>query len=457
MKTFRMRIALVFTVCLAIPVILLARVVYMEHQKQLLKTIEWTLVQEAKATAERLQYPAGLESNQELIKKVNGDYSLMVKRGKRLVMGSMNSIDDRWPVNADKLNAAMSGTLQFDTVVVRGERVMILYYPLERDNVLRLGKSLDDVNRYLSGLKGYATFFPIVAVAISFLIGWLIAGLAVRPINTIRNRVSEIMQQKTSQTIPLQRAGSEVQGLVMVINRLLGELRGSLDIHKRFTSDLSHEIRSPLTSLIGNTEVALRKKRSQEEYESLLRDNLVELVRLSRITDNILFLTKADSHLLELRKQRFDVSQLISSVVERFRYRSQRAGVNLVEEHQEGLAVFGDLNLLEQAFSNLVDNAVKYTPAGGSVIVRTERLGDEVIVSVQDTGHGIPEIELPHIFDRFYRAETGQAVKAGGTGLGLSITRWIVEANNGTVEAMSTVGAGTEFMVKLPAEERSGR
>jgi signal transduction histidine kinase len=199
--------------------------------------------------------------------------------------------------------------------------------------------------------------------------------------------------------------------------------------------------------------VALRKKRSQEEYEDVLRGNLSDIVRLSKITDNLLFLSRADNNIMELRMQWFDLGHLLESSVDRLMPKAESAGLSIVEKYQEGIEVRGDVDLLEQAFANLIDNAIKYTPSGGSVEVRSIEEDDFVKVTVCDTGLGIPEEDIPHIFDRFYRVSKERSRKLGGTGLGLAITMWIVTAHGGTLSVKSEVGRGSEFTVVFPKSQ----
>jgi two-component system heavy metal sensor histidine kinase CusS len=282
---------------------------------------------------------------------------------------------------------------------------------------------------------------------------WFLAGLAVAPAVKLRIRAEEAMKDKSIEKIDIGAQGKEISGLVMIFNSMIESIRNSVEAHRRFTSDVAHEMRSPLTSLIGNTEVTLRKKRTAEEYEELLRNNLADMVRLSRITDNILFLTKVDNQILELRKQRFDLDQFLENIVERSQFKADRSGINLTLQYEHRhLEIYGDMNLLEQAFSNLIDNALKYTPRGVRVIVKSSKEDTEIRVAISDTGVGIPEDEIPRIFNRFYRVEREHA-RAAGTGLGLSITQWIINANDGKIYVKSKVGAGSEFIVVFPAEE----
>jgi len=231
---------------------------------------------------------------------------------------------------------------------------------------------------------------------------------------------------------------------------MIDNIQQSIESQKRFTSDVSHEIRSPLTSLRGNIEVVLRKKRTPEEYEDVLRNNLSDVIRLSRIIDNLLFLSRTNNKILDLRRQWFDIKHLLETVVEGFRYKAMTGGLAIIEEYQTDLELNGDIDLLEQAFSNIIDNAIKYTQRGGTTTIKTQEEDTAIKIMVSDTGIGIPEEEIQHIFERFYRVDKEHSKKSGGTGLGLAITHRIVKAHNGEIIVKSSVGKGSKFTIVLP-------
>jgi len=451
-KTQRMRLALIFTVCFSFLFMLSILALYTEYKHRLYESIDWTLIRASKTMADGKIDANHLDRDQEIIARVGDDFHQIIQRNVPSVVGSLSGIVQRWPISREKLQAAFNGKLAYDTVNYKGEKFRLLYYPAGKDAVLRTGATLEDIERHLAGLQRMAILFPGFIIGISFLMSWLLAGLAVAPSVKLRKRAEEAMKDKSIEKIDIGAQGKEMSALVRIFNSMIEGIRNSVEAHRRFTSDVAHEMRSPLTSLIGNTEVALRKKRTAEEYEELLRNNLTDMVRLSRITDNILFLTKVDNQILELRKQRFDLDQFLETIVERSQFKADRSGVILTAQcEQRNLAIYGDMNLLEQAFSNLIDNALKYTSRGGKVTVRSGREDAEIRVSVSDTGIGMPENEIPHIFNRFYRVDEEHA-RAAGTGLGLSITQWIINANDGKIHVKSKIGEGSEFIVVFPAE-----
>jgi len=453
-RTFRMRLTLISTICLAAVFCLAAFAAYSEYKQRLYETVDWSLIRSAKAATERKVDANNLERSQEIFTRFGTDYHQIVRHDGTTVVGSISSVSQEWPVSMEKLQKALDGRPVYDIVSSKGEKFRVLYFPAGKDEVLRIGASLEDVKRHLESLNRLLIVLPFFLVGISFVISWLLAGIAIAPAIKLRKRAEEIIRSRMMEKIDIGSKGKEIDAIVGIFNNMLEDIHSSLEAHKRFTSDVAHEIRSPLTSLIGNTEVTLRKKRTVEEYEELLRNNLADMVRLSRITDNILFLTKVDNHILELRKQRFDLNQFLRNIVDRFRFKAERSVITLSEQYgEQPIELFGDMNLLEQAFSNLIDNAIKYTPRSGMVTIGSTRDETTIRVTVSDTGIGIPEDEIPHIFDRFYRGEK-EHVRAVGTGLGLSITQWIINANSGKIYVKSKVGVGSDFIVAFPTGEQ---
>ena len=449
-RTFRMRLTLIFTICLVVVFFLAALAAYSEYKQRLYETVDWSLLRSAKVATEGRVDANNLERSQEIFTRFDTDYHQMVRRDDTIVVGSISSVSQRWPVSMDKLQKALDGRPVYDTVNSKGENFRVLYFPAGKDEVLRIGASLEDIKRHLESLNRLITVFPVFIVGLSFVISWLLAGIAVAPTIKLRKRAEEIIQSRTTEKIEIGSKGKEIDAIAGIFNNMLEDIHSSLEGHKRFTSDVAHEIRSPLTSLIGNTEVTLRRKRTTEEYEELLRNNLVDMVRLSRIIDNILFLTKVDNNILELRKQHFDLNQFLRNIMDRFRFKAERSVVTLSEQcGEQPIELFGDMNLLEQAFSNLIDNAIKYTPRGGRVSIVSTKDESLIRVTISDTGVGIPEDEIPHIFNRFYRGEK-EHIRVVGTGLGLSITQWIINANSGKIYVKSKVGSGSDFIVAFP-------
>lgn len=449
-RTFRLRLTVIYTLVVAGILSAFATAIYFQYRHGLSKTIDNYLLKEAREEILVETNPKLPAKNRQVIKRFGDEYFEVIDNKGQVIITSLNAESQRWPLDSGPMLKAFKGLPQFVTVNYRGLNYRILYFPISGEKILRIVLSLAEIeegNRNLRNL--FLLSLPFV-VAISFAASWFLSGKALAPIVKIKSLASQVREGRLGKRIEMETKGKEIQDLVVIFNEMLDGIQHSVEAQKRFTSAVSHEVRSPLTSLRGNIEVALRKKRTPEEYEDLLNTNLSDIIRLSRITDNLLFFTKADNNILELRKQWFEVSHLLQNIVERLKYRASAAGITIFESYQDGIEMLGDHDLLEQAFSNIVENAINYTPSGGKISVASKKAGDKIFISISDTGIGIPEDEIPHLFERFYRVNKERSRKSGGTGLGLSITEWVLTAHDGKIEVKSTVGRGSEFMTLFP-------
>ncbi len=209
---------------------------------------------------------------------------------------------------------------------------------------------------------------------------------------------------------------------------------------RQFSADASHELQTPLTILKGEIEVALRQPRSPEEYQEVLRSALEEIDRVARLVESLLLLARADAGVLRMDLQPVDLAQLVEDVYAQAKSLADRRGITLLLGAVEPLSVPGDHERLRRVLLNLVDNGIKYTPAGGRVTVSLQREGDWVSLRVTDTGIGLSPEDREKIFERFYRSPTARSLDEGGAGLGLCIARSIVEAHGGKIRVESSPG-----------------
>ena len=246
---------------------------------------------------------------------------------------------------------------------------------------------------------------------------------------------------------------AELGALAASFNHLLDRLESAHATQQRFTADASHELRTPLTVLRGEIEVALRKPRSAEDYREVLVSNKEEIERLSRLTENMLALAQVDVGDAIAQRELVNVSELCAGVTARLQGLASEKRITLQHEDStsEPLSVNGDRIALERVVANLVENAVRYSPAGENVTVRVSKLPPWIEIQVIDTGGGIAPEHLPHLFERFYRVDKARSRVHGGSGLGLSIVNALTEAHGGSVSVTSQVGHGSTFTVRLPA------
>jgi len=246
---------------------------------------------------------------------------------------------------------------------------------------------------------------------------------------------------------------AELAALAASFNHLLDRLESAHTAQQRFTADASHELRTPLTVLRGEIEVALRKPRTSEEYRDVLISNKEEIERLSRLTENMLALVHVDVGDAITQRELVNVSEVCSAVTSKLQSLAADKQITLHHEDSttEPLSVNGDRIALERIMQNLVENAVRYSPAGESVTVRVSKHERHLQIEVIDTGGGIAPEHLPHLFERFYRVDKARSRAHGGSGLGLSIVKALVEAHGGSVTIESSVGKGSTFTVRLPS------
>ncbi len=449
-KTFRLRLTVIYTLVVAGILSAFGTAIYFQYRHNLSETIDNYLLKEAREEILVETNPKLPAKNRQVIKRFGDEYFEIIDNKGQVLITSINAESQRWPLDSWPMMKAFKGLPQFITVNQRGLNYRILYFPISGEKILRIVLSLGEIEGSTRSLRNLFLLSLPFVIAISFAASWFLSGKAIAPVVKIKSLASQVREGRLGKRIEMETKGKEIQDLVVIFNEMLDGIQHSVEAQKRFTSAVSHEVRSPLTSLRGNIEVALRKKRSPEEYEDLLNTNLSDIIRLSRITDNLLFFTKADNNILELRKQWFEVSHLLQNIVERLKYRASAAGITIFESYQDAIEMRGDHDLLEQAFSNIVENAINYTPYGGKISVTSKKAGDKIIVSISDTGIGIPKDEIPHLFERFYRVNKERSRKSGGTGLGLSITEWVLNAHDGKINVKSTLGVGSEFIISFP-------
>jgi len=313
-----------------------------------------------------------------------------------------------------------------------------------------IGRSLADNQRILDQFTWtYVGVIPLVLIT-GCLLGWFLAARALTPVLEVAQAANRISGSNLSLRIPSRGAGDELDYLIATFNRMIQRLESSFNQIRQFSTDVSHELRTPITAIRGQLEVALFTANTAEQYREAMLNSLQDIERLSQIVRALLLLSQAESGQLALQKTRLNLSDLIADVVDQFQIPYEEAGVRLTADLHECFAEVDRIQI-ERMVSNLVSNAMKYTPPGGEVSVSLRPTPEAIEIAVQDTGCGIPADHLPHIFDRFYRVPGGaSANREKGLGLGLSFVDWIAKAHGGAVRVESTPGKGSRFLISLP-------
>jgi len=294
----------------------------------------------------------------------------------------------------------------------------------------------------------------MVAFVVAFLFGsvggWILSRKNLKPIDTLTEAIKRINANQLNERLPIQGIDDELDRLALTVNEMIERVEEYLKKLTQFTADAAHELRTPITALKGETEVLLSRKRSSEEYQEALINNLERLDYLTRLINNLLLLSQADEGKASLEFKTINLTNLLRELQEAFFLVAEQKKINLSFTGGKEIFLEGDWLRLTQLFSNLIDNAIKNTPEGGEVALELQEENKEVKIRVKDTGMGISPEDLPYIFDRFYRVDKSRSRDSGGVGLGLSICQWIVRAHQGTIEVESIPQQGTTFTVTLP-------
>jgi two-component system heavy metal sensor histidine kinase CusS len=290
-----------------------------------------------------------------------------------------------------------------------------------------------------------------MALIVCAVVGYWIAHRGIRPIYDITETARRIRPTNLSERIAPEGLPAELLTLAATFNQMLDGLEQSFARLSRFSADIAHELRTPVCSLQGEIDVALSKPRSPHEYREILGSSLEECGRLTRLIDRLLFLARAENPETQVSREPCNVGAELASVCEFYQAAATETGVRLtVTAEQDTLQADLDRQLFQRAVGNLVSNALAHTPPGGTVTLTAREHPNSIRVEVVDTGYGIPPANLPHVFDRFYRADHARSSTNGSVGLGLAIVRSIIDLHGGTVEIASEVGRGTRIAMTFP-------
>ena len=315
-----------------------------------------------------------------------------------------------------------------------------------------------DISQEEAVLRRYRLWFLAILLATSVLfplVGYRVARHGIRPVEEIAATARRITSTNLRERIQAEGYPLELASLAGTFNEMLDRLEESFERISRFSADIAHDLRTPVNNIRGEAEVALARARTVEEYRDVLESSLEEAVRLSDLIGDLLFLARAESPLTQLRLEKVDIGDLLTTVRDYYEATAADAGVSLnAAERKEAASVDLDRSLMLRAVSNLVSNAIAHTPTGGSVTLAAAVAGPEIRIEVCDTGIGIPAEALPRVFDRFFRVDPSRSQTSGGTGLGLAIVQSIMTLHGGTAEIASEPGRGTFVTLRIHATSK---
>ena len=441
------RLALLFAGCTAV-VSLLAGVLFsraseahfIELDQQLLDSRLAVL----RSTLQGTRDPAGLALRQNRLEEELTHQADLTLR----IQGPDGRI---WFDRAPQLHDTLPTGQGLATLNHAGTDYRVLNAPLEPDlpNGPRLSLLLDITHHqhFLQRMQRLIWLtVGLSALATALLGAWAVRS-GLRPLRQISSTARSISAHSLNARLPEAQLPAELAELAQAFNAMLGRLDDSFQRLSAFSADIAHELRTPLSNLLTHTQVTLTRPRALEDYREALHSNLEELQWMAQLVNDMLYLAKADHGLLMPTREPLELADEVDALLEYFAPLAEDAEVRLNREGQAQLA--GDRGMLRRALSNLLDNALRYTPPGGEVRVRIEPLKSGLRLCVENSGEGIDAQQLPRLFDRFYRVDPARQESSEHAGLGLAITRSIIRAHGGQIHCESAQG-WTRFIIELP-------
>jgi signal transduction histidine kinase len=325
---------------------------------------------------------------------------------------------------------------------------------LSDGTVVQVGKSAEAREDILSRFRAALGLVTLSIVVIALTGGWLATQSALQPIRRLIAAVERIVRTgRTNERVPVPPYDDAIRELTTLFNAMLDRIEGLVTGMRAALDNVSHDLRTPLTRLRGTAELAIAGAPDLERYHEALADCIDESDRVLVMLNTLMDISEAESGAMPLQRERIALTAVVERALDLYHDVADARDITLTAGDSSDVEVSGDRVRLEQVAANLIDNALKYTPAGGRVVVDVARDGGRALLRVSDTGYGIPEDELPRIWERLFRGDTSRTER--GLGLGLSLVKAIVEAHGGSVSVFSQPGSGSTFTVSLPALARA--
>jgi signal transduction histidine kinase len=392
------------------------------------------------------------QRDRQILQSKLGEYATVYQRG------GLRGLTDT--VRAEQLTAPER---LFVRVVDRGSDTLVLSMPdgwnpealetaslqLSNGTIVQVGKSTEARDELLARFRTALALLVLFIVGIALAGGWLATQVAVEPIRRLAAAAGRIIRTgRTDERVAVAEPDDAINELTTLFNAMLDRIEGLVTGMRGALDNVSHDLRTPLTRLRGSAEMALAGPADLERYRDALADCVEETDRVLVMLNTLMDISEAESGAMPLNREPIDLSEPVARAVELYREVAEAKGVKLDIDLPSGVVVSGDRVRLEQVAANLIDNAVKYTPRGGSVDVGVRHTGDRAELRIGDRGPGIPAGELPRIWDRLFRGDGSRTER--GLGLGLSLVKAVVEAHGGDVDVTSEEGRGAVFTVYLP-------
>jgi heavy metal sensor kinase len=460
--TLRVRLTLWYGTALALILIIFSTVLYVVTARSLRDAVDQSLEETAAAAVRALEErgflplvdEGELMSQFPELARIDKFFQIFSPSG-TITIRSPNVKQHEMPLSRQALEVAYAGRTLFESAKYPKEPPLrLISVPIVYRGsllyIIQVGTTMDSVEHTLNRLLLVLLVSMPVALVVSLAGGWFMAGRALRPVDAITLAAQRIAGGDLTQRLTAPVSADEIGRLANTFNDMIDRLETSFRQIRQFSSDASHELRTPLTVMRGETELALRRPRETEDYKAVMESNLEEIDRMTRIVDELLFLSRADMGEVKMEHLPVSLDSLIEDVQRQASLLGQERDVQVLLSATTPAVVLGDELRLRELFLNLVDNAIKYSRSGGTVEMALTIEQEQARLSVTDHGIGIAQEDQPQIFDRFYRTDHARAHTKKGTGLGLAICIWIAESHRGQIEVQSKIGEGSTFTVLLP-------
>lgn len=316
--------------------------------------------------------------------------------------------------------------------------------------LIQVASTREPIDQVLDHLLSILGVLAPVMLFVSISGGWLLAGIILKPVRDISRRTQRITAENLGERIPERNVDDELGELIETINATISRLQSSFSEIRQFSMNVAHELKTPLTIMKGESELALTKQLSGEETQELILSYLEETTRMARIVDDLLTLAKADIGQVALESQAVNLTEMINELFEDAQILAEPKNIVVELVRNDPVTVQGDNARLRQLFRAILSNAVQYIDNGGTIRIESRQSAASVEVSIEDTGIGIAPEHVEKIFERFYRVDQARTRRRGGSGLGLSIAKWIAESHGGRISVESTLERGSRFVIYLP-------
>jgi len=461
-NSLRLRMAGLYAGVLAICLLIFGAAVYLGLARYLDSTLRNSLRSEGQSIGEKLLVDVNKKGESFVIDEINEMAPEISGRFIRITrQDGSNLYQSPAPINQNFLPSRIPilkswGSRPFSIVEsgAGNHPVLIEAVPFVTPEgssfLIEIGASARDIDSVLHGLILTLSLGMPLIIAAAILGGIVVMKRALRPLDEITRTAETITSRNFGERLPAVRTGDEIERLTTSLNRMMARLEDSFRHISRFSADVSHELRTPLTILRGELESLTQYEHLSPATLEIVGSALEEIARLTKIVTQLLEISRLEAGEATKEISVVNLGELATSTAEQMRLLADEKSIRLEYLVSSGVMVIGNPSLMKQVVVNLLDNAIKYTPSGGSVELLVENQGTKAVLEVRDTGIGIPNTALPHICERFYRADKARSRHSGGAGLGLSIVKSICSAQGGELSIFSSEGEGTRVRIEMP-------